>query len=125
MEYADLYKKLVNTPQIEIGMAMDAFELLKSLDRHDLTEGLSVALQKEMTRLVEIENLDNAKSYKDLYYRLMRWDAPWSYESFLIAMEFDREPNRRFYLPRKRVLKPVVDAIQKLSDGELDELFIS
>lgn len=125
MEYADLYKKLVNTPQIEIGMALDAFELLKSLDRHDLTEGLSVALQKEMTRLVEIENLDNAKAYKDLYYRLMRWDAPYSYESFLIAMEFDREPNRRFYLPRKRVLKPVVDAIQKLSDGELDELFIS
>jgi predicted phage terminase large subunit-like protein len=40
-------------------------------------------------------------------------------------MEFDRAPEEKFYLPRRKQLKPFVDAIQDLEDDRLDELFTS
>ena len=43
----------------------------------------------------------------------------------MIYVEWDREPKKRFYLPRRRVLKPVVDDIQRLVDGDLELLGIS
>jgi predicted phage terminase large subunit-like protein len=123
--YRDLFEKLVTQPQPEFSMSQDSFDLLKGIGDHKLTPKLTLSLQKELTRLVEIQNFDLARQYKDLYYRVVKWDAPVNFESFLIAMEFDREADRRYYLPRKNVLKPMVDDIQTLMDGELDELFLS
>ena len=40
-------------------------------------------------------------------------------------MEIDRPPEERFYQPRRKVLKCVVDELQALADDELDELFVS
>jgi len=39
---------------------------------------------------------------------------------FLIAMEWKREPSKRFYEPRMKVLKEVVWDLQDLADGKLD-----
>jgi hypothetical protein len=102
--YRDLFDKLVTQPQPEFSMSQDSFDLLKGIGDHKLTPKLTLSLQKELTRLVEIQNFDLARQYKDLYYRVVKWDAPVNFESFLIAMEFDREPDRRYYLPRKNVL---------------------
>lgn len=51
--------------------------------------------------------------------------APFDLDSYLIALEWNRKPEQRFYLPRRRVLKVAVDAIQDLEDDKLDELFLS
>ena len=48
-----------------------------------------------------------------------------SFETFLKAMDWDRLPEHRFYEPRMRVLKPVVDKMQELADGKLDVLGVS
>lgn len=47
------------------------------------------------------------------------------FECFLLAMEWDRYEEKRFYLPRQEQLKPVVVEMQKLADGELDVLVVS
>lgn len=60
-----------------------------------------------------------------LYRRSLLLDAPVDLDSYLLYLEIDRAPEQRFYRPRRRVLKRVVDALQKLTDGELDELFLS
>ena len=39
---------------------------------------------------------------------------------FLIAMEWNREPEHRFYEPRMKVLKEVVQDLQDLADGKLE-----
>lgn len=42
------------------------------------------------------------------------------FEDFLIAMEWKREPEKRFYEPRRRVLQEVVRDLQDLADGKID-----
>lgn len=47
------------------------------------------------------------------------------FDSYLQYIEKDRELDKRFWLPRRQQLLPVVDSIQKLIDDELDILSIS
>lgn len=61
----------------------------------------------------------------ELYKKSLLFDAPHFFDSYLLYLEIDRKPEERFYQPRRRVLKQVVDNLQKLVDDDLDELFIS
>lgn len=54
----------------------------------------------------------------------LRIDARDYLDSFLLYIESNRLPKERFYLPRRKVLKKAVDAIQELIDGDIDEMFI-
>lgn len=54
----------------------------------------------------------------------LRLDARDYFDSYLLYLESNRLPNERFYLPRRKILKRAVDAIQELIDGDLDEMFI-
>lgn len=47
------------------------------------------------------------------------------FDSYMQYLELDREPSKRFWLPRRKQLLPVVKAIQELIDDELDILSIS
>ena len=58
---------------------------------------------------------------KDIFTALAAYD----FDSYCIALEWNRKPEQRFYQPRRKVLKPSVDAIQALENDELDELFLS
>ena len=48
-----------------------------------------------------------------------------SFHLYLLAIEWNREPDKKFYLPRRKQLKEVVDSLQQLVDDELDLLTIS
>ena len=52
-------------------------------------------------------------------------DAKDDLDSYLQYLEYEREPGKRFYLPRRHVLRPLVKDLQGLEDGELDFLGIS
>jgi predicted phage terminase large subunit-like protein len=47
------------------------------------------------------------------------------FDSYCIALEWNRSPEKRFYLPRRQVLKTLVDDLQDLFDGNLDFLGVS
>ena len=47
------------------------------------------------------------------------------FDSYCVALEWYRSPEKRFYLPRRAVLKTLVDDLQDLFDGELDFLGVS
>ena len=66
-----------------------------------------------------------SERFYDLYRRSLLFDAPYALDPYLLYLEINRPPEARFYLPRRRTLKPVVDAIQSLIDDDLDELFLS
>ena len=62
----------------------------------------------------------------NLYYLILQLEAPYLVDSFFEYIEIDeKEPYKRFYFPRKRVLKPVIDAYQEIYDGKLDFLSVS
>ena len=47
------------------------------------------------------------------------------FDSYMQYIELPREPNKKFWLPRRKQLLPVCQAIQRLIDDELDILTIS
>lgn len=60
-----------------------------------------------------------------IYKGALLYDAPFCFDSYLQYLEINRPAKDRFYLPRRKTLKVLVDAMQKLADDELDELFLS
>ena len=60
-----------------------------------------------------------------LHKSVMLAVAPYDFDSFLLYVEWNREPSKKFYAPRRKVLKQVVDALQELADDKLDLLAIS
>lgn len=61
----------------------------------------------------------------DLYWKSMLIDAPVDFDSFMLYLEKNRKPDEKFYVPRRKVLRPIVDAFQEVADGKLDLLTVS
>lgn len=63
------------------------------------------------------------------FYELLRQNylymAQDDFSSYMTYLEWERKPNERFYQPRAQIMKPLIQGIQQLVDGELDELFLS
>lgn len=60
-----------------------------------------------------------------LYKKCLLFDAPYRFDDYMLYLEINRQPSQRFYQPRRKVMLPLVKAIQRLADDELDELFLS
>ena len=75
---------------------------------------------------VEEHSQKEQKGYTILqkYYNILRIEAKYDLDAFCLCMERYRQRKERFYEPRRKVLKQVVDEIQKLEYDELDELYI-
>ena len=52
----------------------------------------------------------------DKYYEILKIESEHIFESFILYMEKDRSYEKRFYLPRRKTLKIVVDDLQALED---------
>lgn len=71
------------------------------------------------------KDIDFARSLMILHRRVLLTAAPYSFDAYLQFCEWNREPQKKFYMPRRKVLKQVVDAMQALADDTLDLLAIS
>ena len=67
---------------------------------------------------------DVAKVY-DIIGRTYLFEAKDVFDSYCIYLEWNRAPEKKFYQPRRKVLKAVADALQDLADDRLDLLAIS
>jgi hypothetical protein len=56
----------------------------------------------------------HAEKWRNLYWTIVKLESFWFFESFLIYMEHKRPYEKRFYEPRAKTLKTVVDDLQKL-----------
>lgn len=61
----------------------------------------------------------------ELYKRSLLLDAKYNFDCYCRYLEWNRPAKKKFYEPRRKQLKPIADAMQKLADGELDLLTIS
>lgn len=68
---------------------------------------------------------EQVRKLYDLHKRVCLKAAPYDFDSYLLYVEWNREPDKKFYPPRRKVLKQVVDALQELADDKLDLLAIS
>lgn len=62
--------------------------------------------------------------FDEIYWKYLLLEAPYLLDSYALYIEKDRKLQERFYQPRRRTLKKVVDKLQALEDDKLDELFL-
>lgn len=60
-----------------------------------------------------------------LYKDLLLFDAPYDFDCFCRYIEWDREPDKRFYTPRRKQLLPLARALQRLEERKIRLLCIS
>ena len=89
------------------------------VEAHEFNAKMRTLLQANMSKSREVAE------FFELYKKSLLFDATISFDCYLQYLEINRKPNERFYLPRRKVLKPLVDALQDLADDKLDELFLS
>ena len=96
----------------------DAFDALRLLEPEDFT--LAHEKNKEVRRLsakYAAERTD-AKMF-ELNKRSLLFDAPYDFDAAIRYAEWDREPKKKFYMPRRKQLLPVVQAMQRLSERNI------
>lgn len=84
-------------------------------------------LSAECERAIS-DPLSSEEEVKELYglhKRVLLAAARYDFDSYLLYVEWNREPKKKFYPPRRKVLKQVVDALQELADDKLDLLAVS
>ena len=102
----------------------DAFDSLRLLEETDKEE--AHRRNKEVRRLSAkyAKERTDVKMF-ELNKRSLLFDAPYEFSAFCMYTEWNRPNNKRFYLPRRRQLARVVDALQRLADDKLDLLAVS
>lgn len=115
-----------NRNYLEFELFNDAFSAVRlttsETEKKDL--GLSGRL-KRVIRSAMTEAPYMASDLYDLYWRVMCWEATDCFDSFVLYMEHKRDRDKQFYLPRRKQLKPLADALQDLEDRKLELLAIS
>ena len=75
---------------------------------------------------IAMRDIASAKKIMDVHKQLLLIAAQNNhFDSFLQYLEWNRRPDKRFYLARRKVLKPIVSAFQEVADGKLDLLTVS
>ena len=69
--------------------------------------------------------IEQKGKFYEIYKKTLRFDAVDRFDSFMLYLELDREAAKRFYQPRRKVLKRFVDALQALEDDKMEELQLS
>lgn len=100
---------------IDKGEGKLAFEYLRKVIRE---------CEKNIPLLIH-KDLKLAQKLMGVHKQALLYLAPYDFDSFLLYAEWDREPEKRFYAPRRKVLRQVVEELQRLADDELDLLAIS
>ncbi len=88
--------------------------------------GVNKEFRKRIGKAVrEATTTISAERLNDVYYKSLLLDAPVDFDAYCQYIERNRDPRKRFYLPRRKQLLRVVNSLQRLMDDELDILGIS
>jgi len=77
---------------------------------------------KEVSLKRVVDDPEQAETWRKLYWEIVKLESYWYFESFLIYMEHKRPYEKRFYEPRKKTLKIVVDDLQELEYSKTQKM---
>lgn len=121
-------KKLVSsisTKEVDHKIAKYILDLVeKDPEKNNLARA---AREKIKVRLSEAEKKRDISypMWYELYKDTFRIRATDNLDDYLLYLEWDRAPEKQFYMPRRSVLKRVVDDLQDLEDGKFEILAVS
>lgn len=144
MDYLKLIPRLI--ARDDPASLSDAFDVCRELEKLGSVEVTGSGKRDHGTTIYDEDNFAKAHEFAkqirqaanamvkdgvavdemwELYYRTHLFDAPHFFDSFCLYIEKDREVKKQFYLPRRKQLKVLADAIQDFEDGKLNLLGIS
>ena len=126
-------EKLLSTifSVVKSGTDITSYRDLKNMCHDCMKTDISLGVKYLKKLSVRIESVipkikdDDLLSFYELHKSVLLLAAPYDFESYLLYVESNREPKKKFYPPRRKVLKQVVDALQELADDKLDLLAVS
>ena len=122
-------QKIVSEKPYEYQAVSDLFEMARIVEQDD--PKLAHSINKDLRNLIpqQVRNAKNDLNTREKFYflnkRCLLFDAKVDFDAYMQYIEYDREPEKRFYLPRRKQIFPIVQALQDLEDDNLDLLTIS
>ena len=122
-------QKIVSKKPYEYQAVSDLFEMARIVEQDD--PKLARSINKDLRNLIpqQVRNPKNDLNTREKFYflnkRCLLFDAKVDFDAYMQYIEYDREPEKRFYLPRRKQIFPIVQALQDLEDDNLDLLTIS
>ena len=119
--------RAVESSPLDHGAYADLFSLCRTWESTDFARAHEVNKQlrgKVASKLREVSSKEAAFFY-DQWRKCLLFDAPHDFDSFMLYIELDRKPDKRFYAPRRHYLRPMVQGFQEILDGKLRLLTIS
>ena len=119
-----IYEVVKKTP--DPGACRDMLDICREASKTDRDMGLKYGriLSEEMHSAIPRAPEGVINKLYGLHREILQFMAPDDFDSYIQFMEWEREPRKKFYIPRRNVLKRVVDSLQDLNDDVLDLLAI-
>ena len=101
------------------------YSALKLLMREKVAEAvdglvwLSERIGEAMPVMAVVNRGEMGQMY-GLHKEVLLAAAPYDFDSYLQYVEWGRSPEKKFYMPRRKQLRPFVQAVQDLADDKLD-----
>lgn len=122
-----IYQKLKKSSEYQI--AKDLYHMSMEAMKTDVRLGVKYMrlLSNECEAMMKNPVLSSEQVIElyDLHKKVCYAAAPYDFELYLLYVEWNREPDKKFYPPRRKVLNHVVEALQDLADDKLDMLAVS
>lgn len=116
-----IFQRIAESPQ-DVLIYRDALSCIREIGNEK--KKIQVAPAHYLQRLIKQSGVMNDNFY-DLNLKVLCYCAPDCLDDYIIYMESDRTYEKQFYLPRRKQLKPLIDAMEQLERRELEILGIS
>lgn len=106
----------------------DLYYMCREAMKNDISLGVKwlKALSEDISaHMATCQNEKTLRTLFALHKRVLLAAAPHDFDSYLLYVEWNRDPDKKFYPPRRKVLKQVVDALQELAERKIELLTIS
>lgn len=118
MGYRELAAKAYKRDLSDPSALTDLFEVVRLLADEDFT------LAHEYSRKIRSLSAKHAREQNsakmlELNKRALLFDAPFDFDAAILYAEWNREPRKRFYMPRRKQLFPIARAMQELEERKL------
>ena len=115
---AEKLEKDPTNRQIYKDLSSVARELLKT-DEESGVKWLKWLAERceEIVGKIFARDIGMAREFVSLHKQALLAAAPYDFDSYCLYLEFNREPDKKFYQPRRKFLRVLVEDLQDLSEG--------
>ena len=122
-----IFQKIKKEP-LEIQLYRDCFDGIKILYESDKEKAIEFNRQLRLkcsAAKKQSKDWDFVEDIEEIRKESYHLEARDVFDSYLIYLEWNRPANKKFYLPRRKVLKTLVQDLQDLADHKITFLGIS